>query len=68
VPKTFRYDVLISYRRQEPDKAFARDLLRKLEADGYTVAIDERDFAPPPPRPSWKKWNAASGKADSHWQ
>ena len=41
-----KYDALISYRRQEPDKGFARDLLKKLEADGYKVAIDERDFDP----------------------
>jgi len=42
----FRYDALISYRRQDPDKAFARDLLRKLETDGYSVAIDEQNFDP----------------------
>jgi hypothetical protein len=40
-----RYDAFISYRRQEPDKAFARKLLQDLEARGYRVAIDERDFA-----------------------
>lgn len=42
----YKYDVLISYRRQDPDKQFARDLLKKLETDGYKVAIDERDFDP----------------------
>ena len=41
-----KYDALISYRGQDPDKAFARDLMQKLEADGYKVAIDERDFDP----------------------
>jgi hypothetical protein len=41
-----RYDALISYRRLDPDKEFSRDLLKKLEADGYKVAIDERDFDP----------------------
>jgi len=43
---TYKYDALISYRRQEPDKTFARDLLGRLEAAGLTVAIDERDFDP----------------------
>ena len=43
---TYKYDALISYRRQEPDKAFARDLLRRLEDAGLKVAIDERDFDP----------------------
>ena len=43
------YDLFISYRRQEPDKQFARDLLRRLEDDGYVGAIDERDFAPNQP-------------------
>jgi predicted nucleotide-binding protein len=42
---TGQYDVFISYRRQEPDKAFARSLLRDLETAGYKVAIDERDFS-----------------------
>ncbi len=46
MPHTPRYDVLISYRRQDPDKAFARALLKRLEAVGLTVAIDERDFDP----------------------
>lgn len=45
----YRYDAFISYRREEPDKTFARDLLRDLEVAGYTVAIDERAFAPPLP-------------------
>ena len=38
------YDAFISYRRQEPDLSFARDLLNRLESNGYKVAIDERDF------------------------
>lgn len=41
-----KYDIFLSYRRQEPDKGFARQLLRDLEAAGYKVAIDERDFRP----------------------
>ncbi len=40
-----KYDAFISYRRQEPDLSLARALLRQLEARGYTVAIDTRDFA-----------------------
>jgi hypothetical protein len=42
----YRYDVFISYRRQEPDKAFARWLLKNLTAAGYRVAFDEIDFSP----------------------
>jgi hypothetical protein len=38
------YDVFVSYRHEGPDQTFARDLLASLEADGYRVAIDERDF------------------------
>jgi hypothetical protein len=44
VPTDYKYDVFISYRRQDPDKTFARELLARLEADGYKAAIDERDF------------------------
>jgi hypothetical protein len=40
-----RYDVFISYRHGGADAEFARQLLDTLEADGYRVAIDERDFA-----------------------
>ena len=40
-----RYDAFLSYRRQEPDRTFVRDLLARLEKAGYTVATDERDFA-----------------------
>ncbi|MEM9369123.1 MAG: TIR domain-containing protein, partial [Planctomycetota bacterium] len=39
-----KYDAFISYRRSEPDKSFARGLVRDLESAGYKVAIDERDF------------------------
>jgi TIR domain len=42
--EAYRYDAFISYRRQEPDKAFARQLLKDLEAAGYCIAFDERDF------------------------
>jgi hypothetical protein len=38
------YDVFISYRHDGEDQRFARDLLSALEAEGYRVAIDERDF------------------------
>jgi len=40
----YKYDAFISYRHQEPDKAFARRLFKDLECDGYKIAIDERDF------------------------
>jgi hypothetical protein len=39
-----RYDVFLSYRHDGVDMAFARRLLDALEAAGYRVAIDERDF------------------------
>jgi hypothetical protein len=39
-----RYDVFVSYRHEGADRVFARDLVAALEAEGYTVAIDERDF------------------------
>jgi hypothetical protein len=39
-----RYDVFVSYRHGGHDTAFATELLAALEADGYSVAIDERDF------------------------
>ena len=38
------YDAFISYRHHEIDRAVARRLAETLEADGYRVAIDERDF------------------------
>jgi TIR domain len=40
------YDVFISYRHEQPDIAFAQELLARLEAAGFRVAIDERDFRP----------------------
>jgi hypothetical protein len=39
-----RYDVFVSYRHDPVDRAFVTDLVAALEADGYRVAIDERDF------------------------
>jgi tetratricopeptide (TPR) repeat protein len=39
-----KYDAFISYRHREPDSSAARTLLLDLEADGYIIAIDERDF------------------------
>jgi hypothetical protein len=39
-----RYDVFISYRHGGRDTEVARQLAEALEADGYSVAIDERDF------------------------
>ena len=41
---TTQYDVFVSYRHEGVDKAFAIELVSALEADGYRVAIDERDF------------------------
>jgi hypothetical protein len=40
-----RYDVFLSYRHGGADADAARHLLDNLETEGYTVAIDERDFA-----------------------
>jgi hypothetical protein len=39
-----RYDVFVSYRHEGVDRNFATELVSALEADGYKVAIDERDF------------------------
>jgi hypothetical protein len=39
-----RYDVFVSYRHDPVDRAFVTELVAALEADGYRVAIDERDF------------------------
>jgi hypothetical protein len=39
-----QYDVFVSYRHDPIDRAFVTDLVSSLEADGYRVAIDERDF------------------------
>jgi hypothetical protein len=38
------YDVFVSYRHEGEDMRFARELVAGLEAEGYRVAIDERDF------------------------
>ena len=43
-PVTLRYDAFISYRHGGADAGIARQVLEALEADGYKVAIDERDF------------------------
>jgi hypothetical protein len=42
----YKYSAFISYRHGDPDQNFARQLLQDLEAAGYKVAIDERDFSP----------------------
>jgi hypothetical protein len=39
-----KYDAFLSYKHGNPDEGVARDLLGRLEADGYKVAIDKRDF------------------------
>jgi hypothetical protein len=39
-----RYDVFLSYRHDGVDRNFANELVDALEAHGYRVAIDERDF------------------------
>ena len=44
-PVAVRYDAFISYRHGGADADVARQILEALEADGYAVAIDERDFA-----------------------
>jgi len=44
-PAVIRYDAFISYRHGGPDAEVARQVLDALEAGGYRVAIDERDFA-----------------------
>ena len=44
VDATLHYDAFISYRHHEIDTAIARQLVDTLEADGYRLAIDERDF------------------------
>jgi hypothetical protein len=39
-----QYDVFVSYRHDGVDRDFATQLVSALEAVGYRVAIDERDF------------------------
>jgi hypothetical protein len=41
---SLRYDVFISYRHGDRDEQFAIELLDALEAEGYAVAFDARDF------------------------
>jgi TIR domain len=41
---SLRYDVFVSYRHGGIDTTWATQLVSALEADGYRVAIDERDF------------------------
>jgi tetratricopeptide (TPR) repeat protein len=43
-PPNCKYDVFLSYRRGGADESFARDLLKRLETDGYLCAMDTRDF------------------------
>src|SRR5829696_6136861 len=41
----FRYDAFISYRHQEPDKTWVRQVfVPALEAAGLRVCVDHRDF------------------------
>lgn len=43
-PAPIRYDAFVSYRHDEADTRFVSELVRFLEADGYRVALDARDF------------------------
>lgn len=38
------YDAFLSYRHLDPDLSFTRELHRRLEDAGFTVALDDRDF------------------------
>lgn len=40
------YDAFLSYRHAEPDRRYAEELVRLIEAQGLRAAIDVRDFAP----------------------
>ena len=61
-----RYDVFISYRHDGVDRDSPRQLVAALEADGYRVAIDERDFAA---NASFlQEMERSSVKAVSRWQ
>lgn len=42
----FMYDAFISYRHGEADQSFADELDRRLQACGFSIAIDRRDFSP----------------------
>lgn len=46
VPTAPVYDAFLSYRHVEPDRAYAEELVRAIEAQGLRAAIDVRDFAP----------------------
>lgn len=43
-PVRVRYDAFVSYRHGGEDAEFARRVVEELEAAGYRLAIDERDF------------------------
>jgi hypothetical protein len=44
-PEPFTYDAFVSYRHQEPDKAWVRTaFVPALEAAGLRVCVDHRDF------------------------
>jgi hypothetical protein len=42
----YAYDAFMSYRHTEPDRSHAFEIVAALEAEGYRVAIDHRDFSP----------------------
>jgi hypothetical protein len=47
---SFRYDVFLSYRQQEPVKSWVRKVLeRRLSDEGLRVCIDYRSFRPGAP-------------------
>ena len=48
-PGNYSYDAFISYRHTEPDRAFALDLLQRLDEAGFKIAFDQRDFRPNQP-------------------
>lgn len=45
-PTAIVYDAFLSYRHTEPDRTYAEELVRVIEAQGLRAAIDVRDFAP----------------------
>lgn len=45
-PPAIVYDAFLSYRHTEPDRGYAEELVRVIEAHGLRAAIDVRDFAP----------------------
>lgn len=45
-PAAIVYDAFLSYRHTEPDRTYAEEIVRVLEAHGLRAAIDVRDFAP----------------------